>query len=82
MERTVAYKMTLTEPEVEAIAWHGYRYAVSEFLMKHLNCDNNSLELSEPEAWELRTAWEDEGPLSCGSEELNWKLQEFVDSFV
>ena len=81
-----AYTIEFTKRESDAIDWHGYRYSVSVFLQKHIVCDedNNSfiMELSEPQAWELRDLWEDEGPLSCATGTLNSKIQDFIDKIV
>lgn len=85
------YKLTLSESESDAIAFHGCRSLVSEFLLVHMFVDDPTsetniltfhLELEYHEAWTLRNLWEEEGPLSCGSKTLNEKLEAFVNSIV
>ena len=80
-----AYALSLTDEEIDAVNWHGGRYEVSEILCKALVQEEDGrqwFELEEVEMWALREAWEEEGPLSCGSAQLNQKLQEFIDFVV
>jgi len=80
-----SYTLELAESETDAVDFHGHRYRVSEFIQKHTTCDDDGrwvMKLSEPDAWTLRDLWDDEGPLACGSAELNDKLQRFIDTIV
>lgn len=83
------YKIEFTHDEAQAIFFHGGRYNVSDFLERHMteneegNCQSAwTVELEENQAWVLKDLWEDEGPLACGSESFNSKLQQFIDSIV
>jgi len=83
-----AYRLELDAGEAEAIFWHGGRYLVSELLAQSMHESDDGdggwvLELTEPEAWELAQAWEDEAfCLACGSAALNSKIDEFVATIV
>lgn len=82
----MAYKLELTNDEADAIFWHGHRYSVSELLTRKLHQNDAETaweaDFAEHEAWALKDLWDDEGPLSCGSRELNGKLQTFIDRIV
>ena len=70
----MAYKLeNIPFDYVKAIHFNGGRYSVSALLEKHIVGDYvesdyddflYSLELTEPEAWELVEAWDDEGGLT------------------
>jgi hypothetical protein len=81
-----AYTIPLSPEFASAMEWHGGRYLVSEILCRHIVADdddqNPRIELEEHEAWELSQAWEDEGPLACGSDELNSVISDFIGRIV
>lgn len=83
----MAYILQLSASYADAIEWHGGRYLSSELLCRALVRDdddtNPRIELSEPDAWALRQAWESEDCcLSCGSRDLNTLLDAFIGTFV
>jgi len=82
------YRLELDAGEAEAIFWHDGRYLASEIMASNMSESDAGdgswiLELDEPEAWELKQAWEDEDfCLACGSRELNTKLDDFIEGIV
>ena len=71
----MAYKLQdIPAGYVQAVHFNGGRYAVSDLLDQFLTIDDNegwSLNITEPEAWELAEAWDDEGGLTNVSGECN-----------
>ena len=82
------YELNLTEDEMDAVAFVGGRYEWSRALLFHLD-DSGYAELTEPEAWEIRDAFEadTEGghspfPLLAPDCALYQKLNRLWDSIV
>ena len=82
----MAYRLTLTDDDVSTIAFVGGRYCWSEAL-QNLKAGEN--EISEPEAWAIRDAFEMdcEGchspfPMLDGRSQLAEKLFTLWDSIV
>jgi len=82
------YQLVLTNGEANAIFWHGHRYCFTNELSPHLIQDDNNgdiwrANLTEPEAWQLKAAWEKDGEtLPCGSSDLVLKIVKFFENVI
>lgn len=89
----MAYELTLTKDERNAIDWVGYRYGTGDDLFKTLMRGNPnhdwdfagdvSFQIPEHVAWQIRDLCESEDFLfPCFSPEFAGKLQDFCDKIV
>ena len=81
------YKLQISKDFAQAIFWHGNRYETTEFLCQRMNQRNYDgsyeISLSEPEAWALEEAWEDDGyGFACGSAYMNIWMNDFIETIV
>ena len=81
------YTLNIPKTYADAIFWHGYRYATTDYLCAHMHQDDNEvdwkIELEENEAWVLMEHWQEEDcQFACGSPELNNWFNEFMDTIV
>lgn len=83
----MAYKLTLTDADFDTALFVGDRYAWSAALIRLADIGEN--DLSEPDAWDLRDAFESdtEGghslfPMLDPRSDLAQRLVSFMDSIV
>lgn len=80
-----AYTLSLTHGEIKSLAFLADRYRYAEIIFDALDGETGTVELSEPDAWELNDSvesGEDGGYLPCAGGALAEKIEGLLLSIV